>query len=52
MDEKTFKRRVTEEKKARDKMLNDKQTYDRKMFSENKTCEADYKTGKLNFKEE
>lgn len=52
MEEKEFKRKVAIEKQAREKMLNDKLAYDRKMHSEGKTWEADYKMGKLNFKEE
>ena len=51
MDEKEFKRKVNEEKKAKEKMLSDKQKYDRAMHSENKTWSVDYKTGTLVNKE-
>lgn len=52
MEEKEFKKKVTLEKQAREKMLNDKGKYDRSMHSTDKTWKVDYKTGKLNFKEE
>lgn len=52
MEEKEFKRKVTIEKQAKEKMLNDKIKFDRSMHSESKTWEVDYKSGKLNFKEE
>ena len=47
MDEKAFKRKSDEYKKAKEQMLKDKQTYDRMMFSEDKKATVDYKTGEL-----
>jgi hypothetical protein len=47
MDEKEFKRRISTEKKAKEQMLKDKSTYDRALFSENKTVNYDPKSGTL-----
>ena len=52
MDQREFKRKMEEQRKAREQMLQDKGTYDRKMHSEKKSWEADYTTGSLKFNKE